>query len=94
MRLLLLFSLGFAACGGGGGGGVSNDPGRSVTGCSDCSSSEYCLILSGSSDRTYCATSGCGVECACILADGKSRLDACQQSSCQQGSGIVYCFEH
>jgi hypothetical protein len=94
MRLLRLALLCFAACGGGGGDGVSNDPGRPVSGCFDCASSEYCLILSGASDRTYCATSHCGVECACILADGKSRLAACQQSSCQQGSGILYCFEH
>jgi hypothetical protein len=73
---------------------VSNDPGRPVEGCFDCTETEYCIILAGETgDEISCAEAACGVECDCIIPDGESRLEACQHYSCQDGSGLLYCFE-
>lgn len=88
---IVLFSWLALSCGGG--GGVSNNPGRAVTGCFDCTEREYCLIVSGTADRNYCASASCGVGCDCIVDDGRSRLEVCEHYSCQQGSAILYCFE-
>lgn len=87
-----------AACGddsGAGGGGVSNDPGREVEGCFDCTDAEYCLIVSGAEgEDIHCAEAACGVGCECIIEDGGKRLEVCGgQFSCQDDSGILYCFE-
>jgi hypothetical protein len=94
---LALFSmLSLAACGddSADGGGVSNDPGREVAGCFDCSDTEYCLVISGDSEKFHCAEASCGLGCDCIVDDGAARLEVCQtQYSCQDGSGILYCFE-
>lgn len=88
----------FAACGddgGSGGGGVSNDPGREVEGCFDCTEAEYCLIVSAESgEDIHCAEASCGIGCECIIDDGGSRLEVCGgMYSCQDDSGILYCFE-
>ena len=78
---------------GGGGSTVSNDPGRDVKGCFDCEASEYCLVVSGASEAFHCAKSGCNDDCTCLIKDGKSRLEVCGSYSCQDGSGILYCFD-
>jgi hypothetical protein len=79
---------------GGGGSNVSNDPGRDVKGCFDCDASEYCLVVSGASDAFHCAKSDCNDVCSCLIDDGESRLEICgTTSSCQDGSGILYCFD-
>jgi hypothetical protein len=97
--LLVGCGLLMAACGdsgtGDGGGDVSNDPGREVEGCFDCTDTEYCLIISGAAgDKNHCAEAACGTECDCIIEDGGTRLEVCQtQYSCQDGSGLLYCFE-
>ena len=79
--------------GGGGGSSVSNDPGREVAGCFDCEASEYCLVVSGATDVFHCATSDCNSDCQCMIEDGQSRLEVCNAYSCQDASGILYCFE-
>jgi hypothetical protein len=79
--------------GGGGGSAVSNDPGRDVDGCFDCEASEYCLVVSGDAEAFHCAKSECNNDCACMIDDGKSRLAVCEHYSCQDGGGILYCFD-
>lgn len=90
--VVILCALGLWACGDD--GGVSNDPGREVAGCFDCSGDEYCIILKrGAGDSFSCATTDCGSDCACLIKDGQARLTACDNYSCQDGAGILYCRE-
>lgn len=88
---------GFVACGdssGSGGGDVSGDPGREVDGCFDCTESEYCLILdTDGTQKNHCAEAACGIDCDCTVDDAQGRLEACQNYSCQEGSGLLYCYE-
>jgi hypothetical protein len=98
LAALALFAFGsLAACGddSADGASVSNDPGREVAGCFDCTESEYCLIVSrADGEDIHCAEASCGVGCDCIIGDGGKRLEVCQtQYSCQDGSGILYCFD-
>jgi hypothetical protein len=44
----------------------------------------------GDADRSFCAANSCGDDCDCLLDDAARRHEECS-SSCQDGSGIVYC---
>jgi hypothetical protein len=68
------------------------DPGREVGGCFDCTGSEYCMLIDTDSeaDRSFCASNSCGDDCDCLMDDAARRHEECS-SSCQHGSGIVYC---
>ncbi len=79
---------------GGGGSGQTLEPGREVTGCFDCADAEYCMIFSGGGAESYrCAEATCGLECPCLIEDGEKRHAECASYSCQDGSGILYCFD-
>lgn len=85
-----------AGCGDDGGedgGTPSNDPGRAVEGCFDCSDTEYCLVISGDTEEFHCAEAACGTACDCIIDDGKSRVEECAVLySCQEGGASLYCY--
>ena len=75
----------------------SNDVGRSVEGCFDCTDGEFCLIQAdvdgANPDVNSCIESDCADDCACMIADVGKRLEICATNySCQVGSGLVYCF--
>jgi|SRR5688572_4093680 len=92
--VFVLAACGDDGSGGSGAGNVSGDPGREVEGCFDCTETEYCLIISGETEDFHCAEAACGIECDCIMDDSASRLEICQaQFSCQEGSGLMYCYE-
>ena len=104
----VLVALIAAGCGGdsgetGSGGGkaaeptFSNDVGRSVEGCFECTDGEFCLIQtdvdSAKPDVNSCIESDCADDCARMIADVGKRLEICQTSySCQADSGLISCF--
>jgi hypothetical protein len=78
------------ACGSDGGGATELDPGRKVAGCFDCEASEYCIMIDDGADAAYCAPNTCNGDCDCMMDDAAARHAECS-SSCQDGSGLVYC---
>jgi hypothetical protein len=72
--------------------GEKLDPGRDVSGCFDCTADEYCMMIDteAAADQNFCAPNSCGDDCGCLMDDAAKRHDECS-SSCQDGSGLVYC---
>ena len=65
-------------------------PGKEVMGCSECAETDYCIDVARQGDTWFCAPDDCNGACDCLMKDAARRHDECS-SSCQDGSGIVYC---